>query len=246
MKKKIIKMIKKLIITLFLIVTSIFGYGQVVYPGGQPCATHVPEFTFYYSKPVTNSQVLGSLNACDPDINQTLTWSIPVGNSGNLWGITNAIPGNIIVNDATAINGGTQTTYNITVRITDNGSNPGPLYAESIVHLIETNGAPVINNQTFMVNENSPNGTTVGTVVATDPNNQPLTYSIISGNSNNTFSINPTTGVISVQNTSALNYEAQPAYALIVQVIDTGTAPLSAQATITVTVIDVNEPPVIY
>lgn len=233
-------MIKKIFLTLFLFVIGFFAYSQVI------CPPHVPEFTFYYSKPVTNGQTIGTLNACDPDIGQTLTWSIPVGNTNNLWSITNAIPGNIIVNDATAVNNGFIVSYNITVRITDNGSNPGPLYAESIVHLIETNGAPVINPQTFYVEENSPYGTSVGTVIATDPNNQSLFYDIISGNSNNTFTINSSTGQITVQTPSALNYESQPVYSLVVQVTDSGTIPLSSQATITINVINVNEPPVIY
>ena len=68
-----------------------------------------------------------------------------------------------------------------------------------------TNQAPSIQNQSFQLQPNSVNGTTVGSVVASDPNaGQTLTYSILSGNTNGAFSINASTGVITVANSTAL------------------------------------------
>jgi hypothetical protein len=114
---------------------------------------------------------------------------------------------------------------------------------------ISTSGSnlpPVINNQTFSVNENSPNGTNVGTVTATDPNaGQTLTYTIVSGNTNSAFALNSSTGQISVANSAAVNYEVSSSYALVIRVTDNGTGNLWSQATITVNILNVNEPPVI-
>ena len=110
-----------------------------------------------------------------------------------------------------------------------------------------TNQPPVILNQSFQINENSPDATFVGTVVATDPNaGQTLTYSILSGNTNNAFAINSSTGALTVSNTSALNYEVTPSFALIIKVQDNGTGNLSSQATISVTILNINERPIIY
>ncbi|HNX90133.1 MAG TPA: cadherin repeat domain-containing protein, partial [Paludibacteraceae bacterium] len=110
-----------------------------------------------------------------------------------------------------------------------------------------SNQPPVIQNQSFQLNENSPNGTVVGTVVATDPNaGQTLTYSILSGNTNDAFSINSSTGVLSVNSSSALNYEVTPSFALVVKVQDNGNPPANSQATITVALLNVNEPPIAY
>jgi hypothetical protein len=114
------------------------------------------------------------------------------------------------------------------------------------VTINDTNSPPVIAPQTFAVNENMPNGTLVGTVVATDPNtSQTKTFSIVSGNVNSTFSINATTGAIVVTNVAALNFEATPTYSIVIKVQDNGTPALSAQATMTINVNNVNEAPVI-
>ncbi|MGV8964415.1 MAG: cadherin domain-containing protein, partial [Candidatus Saccharimonadaceae bacterium] len=109
-----------------------------------------------------------------------------------------------------------------------------------------SNLPPVINSQSFSINENTANGTTVGTVIASDPNSgQTLTYTITGGNTNNAFAINPSTGVLKVANSQSLNYESIPSFHLIVRVTDNGTGNLWAQSTISVNLININENPLI-
>ncbi len=105
------------------------------------------------------------------------------------------------------------------------------------------NNPPVIVNQSRSIAENSANGTSVGAVIAaSDPDaGQTLSYSLVGGNTNNTFAINATTGQLTVANSAALNYEVTPTYALVVQVSDTGTPPRSTTASVTITVTNVNE-----
>ncbi len=108
------------------------------------------------------------------------------------------------------------------------------------------NNPPQIENQSFNIDENSPNGTTVGTVIAFDPDiGQTLTYSILSGNTNNAFQLNMSNGMLTVQNSTELNYESNPVFTLTVQVEDNGLGNLTDQATITINLNDVNEPPII-
>ena len=64
-------------------------------------------------------------------------------------------------------------------------------------------GARLPNRLSIM--EKSANGTLVGTVPAANPVDT-FVYSIASGNSNNTFSINPVSGSITVANNSLLDY----------------------------------------
>jgi len=105
------------------------------------------------------------------------------------------------------------------------------------------NDAPTIEDATFTIAENSPNGTSVGTVVASDPNvRDTLSYSITSGNTGNAFAIS-STGQITVLNPSALDYEATPQFQLTVQVRDDGTGNLTDTATVTIDLTDVFEPP---
>ncbi|MFZ4708192.1 MAG: cadherin domain-containing protein, partial [Bacteroidales bacterium] len=109
-----------------------------------------------------------------------------------------------------------------------------------------SNQAPQIQNQNFQLNENSSNGTNVGTVIATDPDaGQTLTFSLLSGNTNGAFTINASSGVLSVASAAALNFEVTPTFALVVKVQDNGTGNLSSQATTTVSLLNVNEVPVI-
>ncbi|MEW8025536.1 MAG: cadherin repeat domain-containing protein [Candidatus Thiodiazotropha sp.] len=76
----------------------------------------------------------------------------------------------------------------------------------------------------------------IGTVSASDPDLDTLTYSIIAGNTDNDLTIDPNTGVLSWVNVHDINRTAS--YALTIQV-DDGTA--TASATITINVIDVPE-----
>ena len=108
------------------------------------------------------------------------------------------------------------------------------------------NNPPQIEDQSFNVDENSTNGTIVGTVVATDPDNgQTLTFTILSGNTDNAFQLYASSGELTVQNSAALNFEINPIFNLMVQVEDNGQGNLTDQATITINLTDLNEPPVI-
>jgi len=104
---------------------------------------------------------------------------------------------------------------------------------------IDDASAPVLN-------ENSANGIAVIDVNEfftgndTDRDGQALVYSITGGNTDGAFAINPATGVISVANAAALDFEATPIFNVTVQATD-GT--LADTATITVKLADVNEPP---
>ena len=97
-----------------------------------------------------------------------------------------------------------------------------------------SNHPPSIQDQGFQLNENSPGGTSVGTIVASDPDaGQALTYSIVSGNTNGAFTLDALTGMLSVANSAALNVD----FALVVKVQDNGVGELSSQATIAIDVI---------
>jgi hypothetical protein len=96
------------------------------------------------------------------------------------------------------------------------------------------NDVPTLAPATFSLPENTANGTVVGTVLGADVENDPLTYSIVGGNTNNAFAINPTTGVVTVNNTTALDFETTPTFTLTVQASD-GVASVQAPVTINLT-----------
>jgi len=112
--------------------------------------------------------------------------------------------------------------------------------ASITVTVTGVNDDPVADDQAFSVNENSANGTAVGTVVATDlDNGAVLGYAITGGNTSGAFSINALTGAILVANSAALDFETTPTFNLTVEVTDEHGA--TDSATVTINLEDVAE-----
>ncbi len=106
------------------------------------------------------------------------------------------------------------------------------------------NRPPEVEDQEFAAPENSPAGTVVGTVAASDPDaGQTLTYAITGGTGQEEFEINPETGALTVAEGAVLNFEAETnSYTLEVQVTDNATPSATTTATVTIAIGDVNEP----
>jgi Ca2+-binding RTX toxin-like protein len=139
---------------------------------------------------------------------------------------------------------------NITVRVTDDnsiGGNPATFFERTFkVTLTPVNDAPTLNASTASIAENSPNNTAVATLDFQDidtPTNQ-LSFSIVSGNTNNAFSIDAN-GVLRVANENALDFEVTPTFSLMVKVNDNSpvapTGLSSPTRLITVNLIDAGE-----
>ena len=107
--------------------------------------------------------------------------------------------------------------------------------------MVPTNTAPTISDQTFSIVEDANIGTSVGTVAASDADNDPLTFNIIAGNSEGVFSIESTSGEILLSET--LDFETTSSYSLTVQVADNESI---ATAIITINVTDAIDPTVTF
>ena len=196
---------------------------------------------------------VGTVSAHDPDGGQTLTYCIIDGNASGAFAIDGAT-GRITVRDSSQLNFEVTPPFVLTVRVTDNGS-PSPLssIAAITINLNDVNEAAtfVETDLSFRVNENVPAGTAVGTVTATDPDNATtLAYAITGGNLDGAFAIDPSTGVITVANASALDFESLLArtggsFTLTVQVTDNGTPRLPVSTSVVITLNDRNDAPVL-
>jgi len=192
-----------------------------------------------------NVTIVGTVIATDPDAGQALTYSIINGNTDNAFQI-NSSSGELTVDNSSALDFETTPIFNLTIQVMDNGQ--GNLIDQAVVtvNLNDVNENPNIDDQAFNVDENSTNGTIAGTVIASDPDNgQTLTFTILSGNTDNAFQLYASSGELTVQNSAALNFETNPIFNLMVQVEDNGQGNLTDQATITINLTDLNEPPVI-
>ena len=193
--------------------------------------------TFSVAENSGTGTAVGTVVAADVDAGDTRTFAITGGNSGGAFSI-NPSTGAITVASTAALNFETTPTFSLTVSVTDAGT----LSANNTVtvNLTNVNEEPTIAPQTFSIAENSANGAAVGTVLATDPDaGDARTFAITAGNTGGAFAINPSTGAITVANSSALNFEATPVFSLTVSVTDAGT--LSDSDTVTINLTDVVE-----
>ncbi|MEQ9305748.1 MAG: leucine-rich repeat domain-containing protein, partial [Marinoscillum sp.] len=93
---------------------------------------------------------------------------------------------------------------------------------KSEVKSVTVNSFPIIADDSFTLTENSPNGTVVGQVEATDPDGDDFTYKLTYGNIGGAFAIDELTGNLTVANSIVLDYENIPVFNLGVEVTDSG------------------------
>ncbi|ETR71714.1 MAG: hypothetical protein OMM_02282 [Candidatus Magnetoglobus multicellularis str. Araruama] len=107
--------------------------------------------------------------------------------------------------------------------------------------VIDGNDDRMVFDQTFSVQENSPQNTLVGTInVEAPPGTRQFT--LTSGNINNAFTLHPVTGELTVNNPSELNYENRNTYTLTTISTINGRA---FTPTLTIHIKDANDPPAI-
>ena len=94
--------------------------------------------------------------------------------------------------------------------------------------------APVADDTSFELAENSADGTIVGNVLASDADGDPLGYSVIGGSGAAIFAVDSATGAITVTDETALDFEAYvtPVFTLEVQVDDGNGGVATATVTI--------------
>ncbi len=150
-----------------------------------------------------------NLSSSDPGVDTITQWTINWGDG------TQVVTGNPSSVSHTYADG--TVTYTISATATDED---GTFAAGNTVDVTVHNLAPTANDATFTLAENSPNGTVVGTVTATDPGVDTLAFSIVGGTGAAAFAINSTTGQITVANAALLDFETTPTFTLDVQVSD--------------------------
>ncbi|KAJ0177892.1 hypothetical protein K1T71_006765 [Dendrolimus kikuchii] len=129
--------------------------------------------------------------------------------------------------------------YSVTIRATDAKG----LSSQGIVELSVAPGPntrpPQFSSRDYYapVSEGAAINSTVTTVTAKDPENEPVTYSIVSGNDLRQFAIGATTGVITV--IRSLDREVLTRYQLVIKAEDPGK--LASTATVNIKVTDIND-----
>lgn len=135
----------------------------------------------------------------------------------------------------------------ITAENYDSAAMFGRIVAQEVLAALPPeNTPPIVTAATFTIAENSPIGSAVGSVIATDNEEaagQQLSFAITGGNTGGAFAINPLTGQISAAALAPLDFETNPVFQLVVTATDNGSPAMSGSAVITVRLTDVAETP---
>src|SRR5262249_42155456 len=114
---------------------------------------------------------------------------------------------------------------------------------QAYVRQFRVNAAPVfMDNPTYSLAENSPAGTLIAFVGASDINLDHLTYTLVG---DGPFALDPSSGRLTVKDSSALDFEGVRRFILTVRATDNGNPAMSTLGTVTVNLTDVNEAPAI-
>ena len=202
-----------------------------------------------YHTSIPENAILGTpvfqIPATDADStsNGELRYSILAGNLGSPF-LLDEVSGLISLQDH--LDREVMEGYTLSLRAVDQGSPQFTAEAELLVEVTDVNDhVPEFGSNVYRVSvpEQSGIGTSVVVVEATDDDvgvNANLTYSIIAGDPQGKFAIDPHTGEVTV--TGALDFETIPSYSLTILVSDQG-EPESHSSTVilSVSVLDENE-----
>lgn len=175
-----------------------------------------------------NGTLVGTVTAIDPDANETFRFSLSDSAGGRF--VIDSSTGRISIADTSLLDFETQSQHTITVSVRDSAKNS---YSEQFtIHLLDepeadplppSNQAPSIGSlSNASVDENSPGGTVVGTVAASDPDaGDTLTFALLDDAAGR-FMIDAASGVVSVANGAVLDFEAAASHRIQVRVTDGG------------------------
>lgn len=186
---------------------------------------------------------VGLVRAHDQDRFQILRYAILAATVNEAFTL-NSSTGEIVVNTA-QLDHETTPRHQLIIEVADDGVPIRSQLATVTIDVRDLNEfPPTVSDQGFAIDENSSNGTVVGKVFASDSDtSQALSYAIATGNADDAFAIDESTGELTIADNSQLDYEITPQRSLQVTVTDSGSPARSATGTIVVGVSDVNEAP---
>ncbi|XP_057694792.1 protocadherin Fat 3a isoform X5 [Corythoichthys intestinalis] len=180
----------------------------------------------------------------DIGTNAEITYSIRSGNEHGKFGI-HSLFGSIIV--AQSLDYETCRDYFLTVEAQDRGTPPLSAITTVNINVTDVNdNAPMFSRDlyTTVVSEDATIGESVVQLVAEDMDSQlngAILYSIVSGDRDNQFFIDPLSGIVKVN--KHLDRETSPGYSLAIRALDSGIPPLSSTVTVKIDVSDINDNP---
>ena len=177
--------------------------------------------------------VVATLTSSDPDIGDTATYSLADDPSG----LFEVVGDQLKLKDGVALDYEEQTSYDLTVRVTDSG---GLSYEETVtINVADVNEAPTdiaLSNDTVAENDA---GAVVANLTSSDPDAADTATYALADDPSGLFEV--VGDQLKLKDGVALDHEAQDSYEVTLAVTDSAGA--TYQETVTINVADVNEAP---
>jgi hypothetical protein len=193
--------------------------------------------TFNVAEMSPKGTMVGNIVATDLD-DDLLIYRIMDGNIGQTFYL-DSLTGQLEIENSDSLDYEKRISFSLLISVSDSLSTVSESILINLIDLDEgPNQPPVISASNFIIEENSSNGTVVGKINASDINGDSLIYFIAGGNIEDAWSLSIYEGELTVRNSSALNYESNPTFTLIIEVSD---GSLSTIAVVTINLTDVEE-----
>jgi len=192
-------------------------------------------------------QIIGTLSTIDQDAGQSHTYDFAdlgagcSGSDNSLFAIAGAE-----LRSAAAFDYETRSNYSVCIQTSDNGA-PAETYARLFtIQVTDVNDPPTgVALSSTSLPENQPVGTFIGTLSATDQDNPPHTFTLVSGGAgcegadNDAFSISGS----QLLSAAVFNYELEDSYTVCVRAADSGSPIGTFDQQFTISILDANEQP---
>ncbi|MCR9265917.1 MAG: BspA family leucine-rich repeat surface protein [Flavobacteriaceae bacterium] len=209
-------------------------------PTGTNEAPTISAQAFTANENIGSGTSFGAVAASDPD-GDALEFSITANDNG-LFEIGKT-DGKLTLASGKQLDYATKAQHSITVKVDDGTDNAQAKMTINVTKADPENQAPIFveAEYSFSVNENITDADEIGSVMATDNEDNDLQYSIVQ-NVSGLFKIGATDGKLTLAAGKQLDFETTDTYMITVQVSD---GELSADVAITISVQNINEMPVI-
>lgn len=185
--------------------------------------------------------LVGFIEFDDPDAGQTLSWSV-VSQDTDLFRVVAG--GNLMLLEDQRLNYEQADSHQVVIRVADSGTPSLSSEKTITVDVSDANDAPVFQTQTVEIPEDAIPGADLASLIASDEDaGQTLHYKMVSGPEELLEIADD--GTVRLKPEQQLDFETTAQYIVIAEVVDSSLPPASAQATVTVSVADANDAPVL-
>ncbi len=185
---------------------------------------------------------IGQVNGTDPNPDQTVSYSITLGNTDGIF-LINSETGDIYISDQDLFDFETDDTHVLEVEISDGGFPEGTATTTVTINVLDTNDSPDIGASDLSVDENTAVGTVIGTFNVSDEDSGQDASFELTDDASGVFTLDGTNGELTINESP--DYESTSTYTIEITATDDSGDALETTKSVVISINDLNEAPVV-